>query len=73
MSRAAGAAAWAPNPPCAGATSALPGRYYARSRHTGGVQACNADGSVRFFSDSIDVNTWRALGTSQGGETLADY
>ncbi|MBX3435261.1 MAG: DUF1559 domain-containing protein [Pirellulales bacterium] len=36
---------------------------YARSRHVGGVNAALADGGVRFVSDSIDVESWRALGT----------
>jgi len=40
----------------------------ASSYHTGGVNACMADGSVRFFSDSIDFQLWRALGTRAGGE-----
>lgn len=41
-----------------------------RSRHTGGVNAALCDGSVRFVTNSVDVATWRAAGTSQGGETL---
>lgn len=40
----------------------------ARSLHTGGVNASNGDGSVRFVSDSIDVLIWRANGTRDGGE-----
>ncbi len=43
----------------------------ARSRHTGGVNGAMGDGSVRFFQNSIDLNTWRALGTSTGGEVTA--
>ena len=43
----------------------------ARSRHTGGVNAALGDGSVRFFTNSIDLNTWRWLGTSQGGEVVS--
>ncbi|NBO93816.1 MAG: DUF1559 domain-containing protein [Planctomycetia bacterium] len=42
----------------------------ASSYHTGGVNACMADGSVRFFPDSIDANVWTAAGTRDGGETL---
>jgi len=57
-----------PNPPCAGATSALPDNYAARSRHPGGVDAALADGSVRFLRNSIHIRTWRALSTTQGGE-----
>ncbi len=44
----------------------------ARSRHAGGVNAAMADGSVRFFSDTISAETWKALGSTRGGETIAD-
>lgn len=33
-----------------------------RSRHPGGVHGLLCDGSVQFFSDSIDVALWRSLG-----------
>lgn len=39
-----------------------------RSMHTGGVNASMGDGSVQFISQSIDLSTWRALGTRNGGE-----
>jgi prepilin-type N-terminal cleavage/methylation domain-containing protein/prepilin-type processing-associated H-X9-DG protein len=42
----------------------------ARSRHVGGVNASMADGSVRFFSNGIDLYTWRALGTAHGREVI---
>jgi hypothetical protein len=29
-----------------------------------------ADASVQFFSDSIDINIWRGLSTTNGGETV---
>lgn len=41
----------------------------ARSGHTGGVNSALCDGSVRFYSNNVDVQAWRALGTAQGGET----
>ena len=44
------------------------GFFAARSNHPGGVNILMADGSVRFVSDSIDLTTWRALGTCRGGE-----
>jgi prepilin-type processing-associated H-X9-DG protein len=45
----------------------------ARSLHPGGVNVALGDGSVRFVSQTVDVNTWRALGTVQGGETLPNF
>jgi prepilin-type N-terminal cleavage/methylation domain-containing protein/prepilin-type processing-associated H-X9-DG protein len=44
----------------------------ARSRHPSGVNASLADGSVRFVADSINLTTWRALGTMDGGETISE-
>lgn len=58
------------NLPCITATSALPVAVAARSRHTGGVQAVLVDGSVQFYSSSIDLATWRALSTIAGGEVV---
>jgi prepilin-type N-terminal cleavage/methylation domain-containing protein/prepilin-type processing-associated H-X9-DG protein len=58
------------NPPCAN-TSTAPNSYNAsRSYHPGGVNALLADGSVKFFKNSTNVATWRALGSSQGGEVI---
>ncbi len=42
-----------------------------RSYHTGGVIASMCDGSVRFTNNSVDVLTWRAMGTSRGGEVFS--
>lgn len=39
----------------------------ARSVHPGGVQATLVDGSVKFFSETIDLNTWRFLGGAKDG------
>jgi prepilin-type N-terminal cleavage/methylation domain-containing protein/prepilin-type processing-associated H-X9-DG protein len=44
----------------------------ARSGHTGGVNVVFGDGSVRFVRSSISLATWRAAGTSTGGEVLAN-
>jgi prepilin-type N-terminal cleavage/methylation domain-containing protein len=44
----------------------------ARSRHTGGVQTVMGDGSVRFVPQSLDINVWRALSTSRGGEVVSN-
>ena len=43
--------------------------YAARSKHTGGVVASMCDGSVRFVSNSVDIQTWRNASTARGGET----
>ncbi|MFO0865029.1 MAG: DUF1559 domain-containing protein [Gemmataceae bacterium] len=45
----------------------------ARSRHSGGVNLLLADGSVRFVSDGVTQQTWRALSTRAGNETLGDF
>ncbi len=45
--------------------------HAARSQHPGGVNAALCDGSIQFFSNSIDLGTWRALSTSKGGEVVA--
>ncbi|MBN9523148.1 DUF1559 domain-containing protein, partial [bacterium] len=37
------------------------------SRHTGGVNVLYGDGTVRFARNSIDLVTWRALGSRNGG------
>jgi prepilin-type N-terminal cleavage/methylation domain-containing protein/prepilin-type processing-associated H-X9-DG protein len=48
------------------------GVFGARSNHPGGVNVCFCDGSVRFIRDSINLATWRALGTRAGGEVIND-
>jgi len=45
----------------------------AASKHTGGVNACLADGSVRFISETINAETWRNLGDRQDGKTLGAF
>ena len=47
------------------------GMFAFRSRHSGGVNSLLADGSVRFFKDSVAPTTWWALGTKAGGEVLS--
>jgi len=43
-------------------------RNAARSRHTGGVNAARCDGSIGFVSSSVDLITWQAMGSMDGGE-----
>jgi prepilin-type N-terminal cleavage/methylation domain-containing protein/prepilin-type processing-associated H-X9-DG protein len=41
------------------------------SNHPGGVNVCMADGSVRFIKNSVNLQTWWALGTRAGGEVIS--
>jgi prepilin-type N-terminal cleavage/methylation domain-containing protein/prepilin-type processing-associated H-X9-DG protein len=43
----------------------------ASSNHSGGVNVCMADGSVRFVKDTIAVQTWWAIGTRNQNETVS--
>ncbi len=45
----------------------------ANSGHENGVNLLLFDGSVRFVPYSINLATWRALGTRNGGETVGNY
>lgn len=42
----------------------------ARSRHPGGANTVYGDGSVHFASSTIDAEVWRAIGSTQGGESV---
>ena len=64
----------APNPPCIQIRSGFNGNdkfYAARSRHPGGVNTAMCDGSVKFFKSTINIFTWRALSTTNGGEVIS--
>ena len=50
--------------------AAKPSFFGAGSRHPGGFNAAMADGSVRFFKTTIDLNVFRALITRSGGEVV---
>jgi prepilin-type N-terminal cleavage/methylation domain-containing protein/prepilin-type processing-associated H-X9-DG protein len=62
------------NAPCTTSSAAPPSelsrRQFARSRHPGGVNVAMCDGSLRFVTNSVSAITWRAMGTSQGGEVI---
>jgi prepilin-type N-terminal cleavage/methylation domain-containing protein/prepilin-type processing-associated H-X9-DG protein len=57
----------------------VPGRPYAgiasvvssSSRHPGGSNTAFADGSVKFIKSTVDISTWNALGTRNGGEVIS--
>jgi prepilin-type N-terminal cleavage/methylation domain-containing protein/prepilin-type processing-associated H-X9-DG protein len=40
------------------------------SRHPGGVNEAFADGSVRFMKSTVNLQTWWAIGTRNGGEIV---
>jgi prepilin-type processing-associated H-X9-DG protein len=60
-----------PRAPC-GAQSRANSFILARSGHSGGTNACLADGSVRFVSNNISQITWQAMGSRDGGEVFAN-
>ena len=75
-----------PNPPCelrgaggnnitglnpnSGSSQAID-QYASRSRHPGGVNAVNCDGSVHFYKNSINISIWQAASTTHGGEIIS--
>jgi prepilin-type N-terminal cleavage/methylation domain-containing protein/prepilin-type processing-associated H-X9-DG protein len=42
----------------------------AQSYHSGGVNVCFLDGSVKFIKDSVSPQTWGSLATKGGGEVV---
>ncbi|UUO08644.1 DUF1559 domain-containing protein [Blastopirellula sp. J2-11] len=48
-------------------------RQAASSLHPGGAQFLFGDGSAHFLSETIDVQTYSALGTLNGGEVVGAY
>lgn len=45
----------------------------ARSKHPGGVHVCLADGSVRFISETIEMQTWLALLGMSRGQAISQF
>ena len=43
----------------------------ATSNHPGGVNVCFCDGSVRFVKDTVNVQTWWAIGTRNQAEVVS--
>jgi hypothetical protein len=63
-----------PNIPCTTiGTTTYPRMAGARSMHFGGLNAAMCDGSCRWISNTISINVWAALSSSQGGEPLGDF
>ncbi len=56
--------------PCATPTQFV---TYARSYHTGGVNAIMGDGSGRFVRDSVDATVYRVSGSRNGGEVAGNF
>jgi hypothetical protein len=46
------------------------GQATARGAHTGGVPTCFGDGSVRFISNSIDMNNWFYMNSRSDGQSI---
>jgi prepilin-type N-terminal cleavage/methylation domain-containing protein/prepilin-type processing-associated H-X9-DG protein len=58
------------NLPCVGG-STFTNFAGSRSSHPGGVNSLMADGSVHFYSDSISLAAWRAMGWMDDGEIVS--
>ncbi|MFZ9794047.1 MAG: H-X9-DG-CTERM domain-containing protein [Gemmataceae bacterium] len=43
------------------------------SMHSGGMNSAFADGSVKFLNQSLNMNTYRAIASRNGGEVVSDY
>ena len=54
-----------------GSSNYIQSHNAARSYHPGGVNVAMCDGSVRFVKDTINPNTWRAVGSRAGGEVIS--
>lgn len=61
----------APNSRSCGFFTALRAIMPPSSHHPGGVNVLFGDGSVKFIKNSINVSTWRALGTRAGNEVIS--
>ncbi|WP_339726882.1 DUF1559 domain-containing protein [uncultured Gimesia sp.] len=47
--------------------------FGAGSLHVGGAHALRGDGSVKFLSENLDLNTLKNLVTIKGGEVIGEY
>jgi prepilin-type N-terminal cleavage/methylation domain-containing protein/prepilin-type processing-associated H-X9-DG protein len=61
-----------PGAPCAGTAACWSTEdFAARSYHSGGINAAMADGSVRFFKNSINLSVWQAIASINAGEVVS--
>ncbi len=56
---------------CTGNNSDNDGAHTPGSRHPGIINVCMADGSVKAVKNTINLVTWRAIGTKAGGEVVS--
>jgi len=53
--------------------NAIGGAYAARSMHVGGVHLTLADGSVRFASENINLQTWMNIANRREGGLIGEF
>lgn len=58
------------NDPLMPITAGTPQHNAARSRHPGGVNVLLGDGTVRWYSNSVGLIIWQAMGTINGNEAV---
>ncbi len=56
---------------CANGVTLPQGAWSAGSLHPGGANVLFADGHTRFMRESVNLTTWRALGSRNGAELVA--
>jgi hypothetical protein len=56
--------------PAAPCVNGSPGVASARSRHVGGVNVLFGDATVHFIANSVDLNSWQALGTMSNNDAI---
>jgi prepilin-type N-terminal cleavage/methylation domain-containing protein len=57
--------------PCTGTAGDKPAYAGSRSRHPGGINTLNGDGSVRFLKNTISMPIWIGANTISGGEVIS--
>jgi hypothetical protein len=58
---------------CVAGNNQAEGHLATRSYHTGGSQYVLGDGAVRFVSDSLDANVWKAVGSLARSEVVGEF